>query len=320
MKRLIVALALAGAAVGPSLAQPGGNKAITFVVPFAAGGPTDASARLVATALSRKINTPIVVENVVGAGSAIGTTRVANAQPDGRTLLWGSGSGLAVIPAFNTQLKYDPVKSFDPISLVVSAPFVLAVKPSLGVNSVEELVAKARANPGKLNFGSTGVGSSSHMIAEYFKSVAGVFALHIPYNGGSPMVMGLKQGDIDFLFDTPTTLAPLIKANQVIPLAVTSLSPWPDLPQVKTLDQLGYKKFEATTWFGLLAPKGTPADVLKFLNEKVNEVIREDGLNTALRNAGFFVNGTTPAGFLEKIRADRATWESVVKRANIQIQ
>lgn len=303
-----------------AMAQIGSGKTITFVVPFAAGGPTDSSARLVAAALSKSINTPIIVENVAGAGSVIGTTKVANAQPDGRTLLWGSGSALSVIPSFNTQLKYDPVTSFEPISLVVTAPFVLAVKPSLGVSSVQELIAKAQANPGRLNFGTTGIGSSSHMITEYFKSQAKIFAVHVPYSGGSPMVMALRQGDVDFLFDTPTVLAPLLASNQAIPLAVTSATRWPDLPLVPTMEELGFKKFDATTWFGLLAPKGTSPDIVKHLNEKVREVLADAALAKSLRSAGFAVSGTEPAAFLERIKTDREKWSAVVKRANIQIQ
>lgn len=320
-RRLLTAATLAGAAFTMPLAWAQGfpSKTVKIVVPFAPGGPTDTSARIVATALGKETGGTFVVENIPGAGARIGTTQVADAAPDGYTLLWGSASALTVAPALYHDLKYDSNTSFAPISVVAAAPFVLVTRASLGVNDLATLIARAKANPGKLNYGSTGVGASAHMITELFLSTAGIKATHIPYSGGAPMAAALRRGEIDFLFDTPTTVAALVQDKAGTPLAVTSLVRWPELPDVKTLDESGLKGFDVTAWFGLLAPKGTPQDVIDILNKKIAAVLKQDGVRKALRAAGFSEVGSTPAEFADRLRAESRKWTEVAKAANIKV-
>ena len=293
---------------------------VSILVPFAPGGPSDASARIVARALADELGSPFVVENVPGAGAVIGTNKIANAKADGYSLLWGTGSALAMAPHLNPAVKYDPIKSFAPVSQVTAAPFVLVVRPSLGVKSLDELIKLAQAKPGQLNYGSTGVGGSAHMISELFDATVNIRAVHVAYKGGAPMMAALAGGEIDFAFDTPTTVAPLVKADRVVPLAVTSLQRWPGLPEVKTLDELGLSGFDATAWFGLLAPQGTPADRVLLLSNKIAEAIKKPEIARALQAAGFFVQPSSPEAFEKKIASENKKWGDIVKSANISIK
>lgn len=319
---VIGAYALAATVLSSTVAEAADypSETVSITVPFAPGGPTDVSARIVAKALTEELGSPFIVENVPGAGSVIGTNKIARAKPDGYSLLWATGSALAMAPHLNPAVKYDPVKSFEPVSLVSAAPFVLVVRPSLGVKSLDELVKFAQANPGKLNYGSTGVGGSAHMITEYFKATVKISAVHVAFKGGAPMMAALAGGEIDFAFDTPTTVAPLVAANRVLPLAVTSLERWPGLPDVKTLDELGVTGFDATAWFGLLAPQGTPADRVLLLNRKIAEALKKPEIRQSLQTAGFFVQPTSPEGFAKKIAAEHRRWGDIVKSANITIK
>lgn len=321
-RHLLAAASLAstGFALPSARAQGFPSKPVKIVVPFAPGGPTDTSARIVARALAKELDSSVVIENMPGAGGRIGTVHVAESVPDGYTLLWGTASALTVAPSLYHDLKYDPNSSFVPISLVVSAPFVLVARPSLDVKDLAGLIELAKAHPGKLNYGSTGIGGSAHLITELFLRAAGIKASHIPYSGGAPMATALRRGEIDFLFDTPTTVAPLLQNNGGIALAVTSLTRWPDLPNVKTLDELGLKGFDATTWFGLLAPKRTPDSVVKIFGDKVAAALKDEGMRKALRSAGFFEVGSTSAEFAARIRTDGSKWAEVVKAANIKVQ
>jgi len=297
-----------------------GNKPITIVVPFAAGGPTDTSARLLADALSREMGNPFVVENVPGAGSVVGTTRVANASPDGYTLLWGTASSLAIAPKLNKNIRYDPVASFAPISQVTAAPFVLVVAPKLEVGTLGDFVKLAKAQPGKLNFGSTGTGGSGHMVAELFNTSADIDTVHVPYNGGAPMMHALLAGDVDYIFDTPTTIVPMVQDKRVVALGVTSKEPWEALPGVEPLDRQGYAGFDATTWFGVLAPRGTPPERVALLNKHIVAVLDKPGLRQALQKAGFFVESSSPEAFAEKIVSEGEKWAQTIDAANISIE
>lgn len=309
-------IALVAAAAG---AQDFPSRPISIVVPFATGGPTDTSARIVSAAMAKDTGATFVVENVPGAGATIGATKVAQAKPDGYTLLWGSGSSLAMTPHLYNNLKYDPIKSFAPVGLVVAQPFVLVVKPSLGVKSVRELVALAKSKPGKLNFSSTGQGASSHLVAELFKKESGVFATHVPYNGGAPATNALLAGDVDFYFDTPTTLVPLVKSGKLIALGVTSKNRWDDLPDVPSLNELGFTNFDATTWFGLVAPAGTPPDRIAYLSKHLTSALGQPQVTSALKAAGFAVEPSAPDEFARKIVAETARWGATIKAANVKL-
>src|SRR5690606_3643663 len=317
--KLFTSLFLSLAALGSAAhADQYPEKPITVIVPFAAGGPTDASARALANALSDKLNTPFVVENLPGAGGSIATARAANAAPDGYTLLWGTGSALSILPNLRT-VPYNATSSFTPISLVVSAPFIMAVNPKLNVKTVNEFVALARSRPNELNYSSSGTGGTAHMIGELFNMRAEVDAVHVPYNGGAPMMQAVVAGDVDYSFDTPHSIVQLTKAERIVPLAVTGLQRWPALPEVPTLHELGYTNFDATTWFGLLAPARTPEDRVKKIGDAVQQVLAEGDTRATLERIGFFVEGTSSEDFARKIREDNEQWAKLIEHAKISI-
>lgn len=316
------ALALGLSALTPcsGFAKAFPEKPITIVVPFAVGGPTDTSARVVAAAMTKGMGEKIIVENIPGAGSVVGTTHVANAKPDGYTLLWGTSSALAIAPHVYSNIRYDPHTSFAPVSLVVTSPFILAVRPSLNVKTVAQFVALAKAHPGKLNFASTGTGGSTHLTAELFQSVAGISSVHVPYNGGAPAMNALLSKNVDYLFDTPTTIVPMAKSGKILALAVTSAKRWPALPDVPTFQELGYKNFESTTWFGLLAPAGTPADRVTVLNKAVAAALQQPEVAKSLEHSGFVVHPSSQREFSDRITADGKKWGALIKAANIHLK
>lgn len=316
----VLALGLCTLAPGSGFAKTFPEKPVTIVVPFAVGGPTDTSARVVATALTGELGEKVIVENIPGAGSVVGTTHVANAKPDGYTLLWGTSSGLAIAPHIYSNVRYDPAKSFAPVSMVVTSPFILAVRPSLDVKTVAQFVALAKAHPGKLNFASTGTGGSTHLTAELFQSVAGISSVHVPYNGGAPAMNALLSKNVDYLFDTPTTIVPMAKSGRILALAVTSTQRWPALPDVPTFQELGYKNFESTTWFGLLAPAGTPADRTAVLNKAVATALRQPQVVKALEHSGFVVHPSSEQEFAARIAADGKKWEALIEAAHIHVK
>lgn len=307
-------------APGKAMVQTYPSKPVKIIVPFAPGGPTDTSARIMAQALGAAMSASFNVENVPGAGGVIGTTRVAGAEPDGYTFLWGTPSSLTIAPAVRTDLRYDPNTSFAPVSLVVSAPFVLVVRPALGVSDVAGLVAYAKANPGKLNYGSTGLAGSAHMITELFLRTMGIEATHIPFQGGAPMVMALRQGSIDLLFDTPTTVVPLIQGNAGTPLAVTSAARARELPNVVTLQEAGLRDFDVVTWFGMLAPQGSPPRIVNLLSERIAGALRNESLRSRLMGAGLTPVGSSPAEFSARIRSEGQRWAEVARAAGIKVQ
>lgn len=322
INRLVISACLTACSIATAgmsaAAQAYPAKPVSIIVPFAVGGPTDTSARVVASALAKELNATFVVENVPGAGATIGTTRVAQSAPDGYTLLWGTSSSLAIAPHIYTSLKYDPIKSFAPISTVATGPFILAVKPALGVDSVDGLVAKAKAAPGSLNFASTGRGGSSHLTAELFDAATGITAMHVPYNGGAPAMNALVGGDVDYFFDTPTTIVPMAKAGRIKALAATGDTRWPGLPQVKTMQELGFKDFESSTWFGLLAPAGTPDAVLEKLNNATVKVLKNEDVTRALENAGFAVSSSTRQQFSKRIEGDGKKWSGLIRTLDLE--
>jgi len=318
--RLMSVAALAALShLSPALAQNYPERPITIIVPFAVGGPTDMSARLVATQMSKEPGFTVIVENAPGAGAVVGATKGARAAPDGYTLLWGSGSSLAMSPHLYPDIKYNPLTSFAPIGLVASQPFVMVAKPALGVKTIKDFVAKAQAAPGTLNYASTGRGASAHLAAELFQITAKVDATHIPYSGGAPAMNALLAGDVDFLFDTTTTTVPMIQSNKVVALGVADSKRWRQLPDVPTFQEAGYKDFEATTWFGLLAPAGTPEARVRLLNDRLNKALKAPEVVNALEKSGFVVESTTPEAFAQRIATDVARWGAIIKKANVKL-
>ncbi|MFD0668726.1 Bug family tripartite tricarboxylate transporter substrate binding protein [Ramlibacter sp. MAHUQ-53] len=323
--RRLVTAALALAAAAPALAQapayPAPGKPIRMVVPFTPGGSTDILARTIGQQLTQAWGVPVVIENVPGAGGSIGAERVAKAPADGHTLLMGHIGTLAVTPSIYPQLPYDPVKSFAPVAWVARVPNVLAVHPSVPAKDVRELVAYAKANPGRLNFGSGGNGSAAHIATEYFKLVSQTFMVHVPYRGTAPAVNDAVSGQIQLVFTGAPAVIPMVKAGRLRALAVSSpkrLDSLPDLPTVAETGLPGLAGFEADQWYGIVAPAGTPAAVVARLNAQVNQALSSPEVAARLRNEGAYATPTTPEAFGQLIASEIQRWKPVVQRAGIK--
>jgi tripartite-type tricarboxylate transporter receptor subunit TctC len=318
---LVAALALAvGAiAVAPSHAADYPNRPVTIVVPYAPGGATDASARLVAQALQKQTGGSFIIENVGGAGTTIGSAKVARAAADGYTLLWGGLSSNVMAPNLYAKLPFDAATAFEPVSMIATQPYLLAVNAKSPLHTIQQLIAKAKAEPGKLNFGSPGQGSSPHLTTELILKETGITGQHVPYKGAAPALAALLANDIDFLVDTPTAPVPMIKAGQLKALVVTSAKRIPDLPNVPTMQEIGVRGFEAYTWFALFAPHGTPADVVTALNKSVNAVLKDPEVRARMAQSYFNVTPSTPEQLAQTVKSETAKWVGIIKEKNIRI-
>ena len=280
-----------------SYAQNYPNKIIKLIVPYAAGGSTDITARLIAKSLSTKLGQPVVVDNRAGAGGTIGQEVVAKSAPDGYTILFSAAGPLVVSPHTYPKLGYDPVKGFDPVILIATQPLLLVVNPDTKIYSVADLIKEAKEKQGKLNYGSFGNGSAAHLAAESFKMATKIEMTHVPYKGSSPALTGLVGGDIDLMFDVFSTAAPFVKADKLRALAITSKDRSPQFPDVPTMAQVGLSNFEAGTWFGVLLPAGTPRPIVDQLNKILNAVLTEKELRETLLSQGAIIRGGTPEQF-----------------------
>jgi tripartite-type tricarboxylate transporter receptor subunit TctC len=309
----LVPLALTGLA----FAQSYPAKPIKMIVPYAVGGSTDNTARLVARSLSARLGQPIVVENRAGAGGRIGHDMVAKSPADGYTLLFSAAGPLTVTPHTYDKLGYDPIKSFEPIILVATQPLLLVVNANVKVSSVAELIKMAGAKQGKLNYGSFGNGSAAHLAGEYFKTLTKVDMTHVPYKGSGPALVDLAGGQIDLMFDVFSTAAPLAKSGKLRALAITSNERSPQFPDVPTMEQAGVSGFEAGTWFGVLAPAGIDKKILAQLSKALNEVLTEKELRETLASQGAVVRGGTPEQFSKFFLAEYQKWGTIVKAAGV---
>ena len=314
-----VALALGAIAVVPSHAADYPNRPVTIVVPYAPGGATDASARLVAQALQKQIGGSFIIENVGGAGTTIGSAKVARAAADGYTLLWGGLSSNVMAPNLYAKLPFDAATAFEPVSMIATQPYLLAVNAQAPLHTIQQLIAKAKSEPGKLNFGSPGQGSSPHLTTELILKETGITGQHVPYKGAAPALTALLGNDIDILVDTPTAPVPMIKAGQLRALVVTSAKRIPDLPNVPTMQEIGVRGFEADTWFALFAPRGTPADVVTSLNKSVNAVLKDPEVRARMAQSFFNVTPSTPEQLAQTVKSETAKWIGIIKEKNIRI-
>lgn len=317
--RLVMALPLACglAFTDDAQAQAYPNKAIKFIIPYAVGGSTDQTGRLVAQSLSARLGQPVVVENRAGAGGTVGHDLVAKSAADGYTLLFSAAGPLTVTPHTYPKLTYEPVKGFEPITLIATQPLLLVVNPALKVNNVAELIRDAQSQPGKLSYGSFGNGSAAHLAGEYFKTLAKVDMVHVPYKGSGPALVDLVGGQIDLMFDVFSTAAPLAKSGKLRPIAITSGERSPQFPDVPTMQQAGVTGFDAGTWFGVLAPAGIPKPLVEQLSKALNAVLEEKGLRDTLAAQGAVVRGGTPAQFSTFFRAEYDKWGKIVKAAGV---
>ena len=309
---------IASGVLPAAIAQSYPAKPIRFVVPFPPGGATDIYARALAQKLSEALGQSVVIDNKPGAGGAIGSEIVAQAVPDGHTILLATVSTHSIGPALNPKTPYDPVKDFSPVIHLADATNVLLVSPSLPVNNVRELIAYARANPGKLNYGSSGVGTISHLTGEQFKMDTGTFIVLIPYKGTGLVIPDLIAGQISLIFDNIASALPHIKSGKVKTLAVSKLKRSVLLPEIPTMDEAGIKGFESGTYFGVFAPPGTPAAVVQRLNAEINKILTMADFRERLASLGGEPAGGTPEDLTRLIVKERTKYAAIIKRAGVK--
>ncbi len=288
------------------------SKTVRIVVPFPPGGSTDLLARRLADKLAAVWGKPVIVDNRAGAGGTLGADYVAKAAPDGYTLLLGVTGSNAIAQALYPKLPYDVVKDFAPVSIVVSAPLVVAVNPAVKADSIGEFIALAKVRPGHISYGSAGNGTSMHLTGEMFKLTTKTSMVHIPYRGSAGMLADLMGGQIEATFGDLLVLIPQIEAGKVRPLAVTSKRRNPMLPHVPTVAESGYPGFEALSWQGLFAPAGTPAEVTNKLSTEVGKALKSEDIQTYFGSRGFLVEGSTPAAFKSFVEAETKKWATIV--------
>jgi len=319
MRRFVAALAFfMAAAAGAQPAYP--TQPIRLVVPFPAGGAIDIISRTVAAAAGKELGQPFVVENRPGAGGNIGTEVVAKARPDGYTLLAGTSATHGVNPALYPKIAYDATGDFVPVAYWGGVPNVLVVSKASGITSLEQLVAMAKKDPGKLSFGSAGNGTSLHLAGEMFQRAAGVKLLHVPYKGGAPAETDLLGGSITMMFDTVAVSLPNLRAGKLVALAVASKHRYFALPDVPTFAEKGYPSVESSTWTGLFAPKGTPADVVGKLAAASAAALKQPEVDKSLRASGVEPQVMTSIEFAKFVDAELAKWGKLVRDAHITIE
>jgi tripartite-type tricarboxylate transporter receptor subunit TctC len=314
----LLCLALLGVAPQSALgAYP--DKPIRIIVPFAPGGGVDIMARLVSDFMSRDFSKPVIVENKPGAGTIVGTMAAASSVPDGYTLLMAS-TPFSINPSINANLPYDTFKAFTPVALVARSFDIVVVNPKLPFTSIQDVIAYAKANPGKLNFGSPGTGSSPHLAGEFFKSLAQVDITHVPYKGSAPAITDLLGGQIQMIFSTVPSAASYVQGGQLRALAVTSAqrsAAYPDLP---TVAEAGVTGYVVEGWYGLYAPAGTALEVVNLLNASVAKAIRAGIFKTIETSEGLMFAPSTPEDFGRYVLEDATRWQNIVKGANIKVQ
>ena len=302
------------------------TKPIKIVVPFAPGGTTDILARAVAPELSKALGQPVIVENRAGAGGNIGADLVAKSAPDGYTVLMGTVGTHGINKSLYSRLAYDPQKDFAPITLVAGVPNVMVMNTetakTLGINNVPDFIRYAKAHPGRLNMASSGNGTSIHLAGELFKSMTGTYMAHIPYTGSGPAMMAMVSGNVDVMFDNLPSAMPQIKGGKLKAFAVTSAQRSAALPDLPTLAEAGgptLKGFDASSWFGLLAPAGTPPDIVKRMQEEVAKALGTPAIKEKMLAQGAIPGGNTPQQFTNFINAEHEKWAKVVKASGAKV-
>lgn len=323
---LAAAAVLTAAPLWAQAQSPWPNKPVRIVVPFAAGGTTDILARAIAPELQRAFGQPFVIDNKPGAGGNNGAAEVAKAANDGYTLLMGTVGTHAINPSLYPKMPYDHIKDFAPVTLVAGVPNVLVVNPAsaqkYGINSVADLTRVAKANPGRLNVASSGNGTSIHLSAELYKTLTGTFMLHLPYRGSGPALIDLLAGNTDLMFDNLPSALPHIKSGRLKALAVTSSQRSQAVPELPTVAEAGgpaLKAYEASSWFGLLAPAGTSADTVSRLHQETAKALAAPAIRERLQSQGAIPSGMPPAEFVKFIDAETKKWAQVVKASGAKI-
>lgn len=321
MNKAVIFLIASGLALlsAGTAAQNYPQRMVRMIVAYPAGGSIDTVARLTAQRFAPALGQQFLVENRSGAAGTIGTDNVVRATPDGYTLLMGSAAAIASAPSMYAKLPYDPDRDLAPVVLVANQPNVLLLHPSVPARNLKEFIALTKANPGKFNYGSSGIGATQHMTAELFAMMTGTTIVHVPYRGGAPAMTDLMTGQIDFMFTPSPNSISQLKAGRVRGIAVTSLKRSGILPDLPTMDESGLKGFELLGWIGLLAPAGTPQPVIDRLNGEVQKMLAGD-LKPKLADLGLDTAGGTPGQFAEFIKKDIAKYAKIVKAAKIPLQ
>ena len=325
LRPLIAALATLAAVAAPgsqahAQAADWPARPITMIVPYAPGGFADTRVRLLARKLGESLGQPVVVENKAGAGGVVGTNLIAKAQPDGYTIGTGNLAPMAVNPSLMKEMPYNPQKDLAPVILIENSPLVLSVNNELPVKTLADLIALARKQPGKLSFGSSGVGGAHHLSGEMFREQAGIDIVHVPYKGGSLAATDLMGGHISMMFEMGYSALPAIQGKKIHPIAVTSARRLAVLPDVPTMAESGLGGFESYNWQGIVAPAGTPAPIIARLNAEFNRILKEPEVQKAIADTGSQAGGGTPEDFAAFIKSETGKWAHVIKAGNIQLQ
>lgn len=323
LNRIVIAciLFMLGAALPATAAENASSypsKPITIIVPFTSGGTTDLLARLIGQKLSERWKIPVVIENKPGAGGNIGSAQVARGEPDGYTLVMGTIGTHAINASMYANMRYDAAEDFSPITRAAMVPNVLVVNASAPFNSVKEMIAYAKANPGKLTFGSSGHGTTLQMSGELLKMIEKIDMVHIPYKGSAPAIADLLGNQITMIFDNVPSALPHIKSGKLKPLAVTSAQRVPQLPDVPTMMESGVPNYDVVSWFGLLAPAKTPGPIIEKLNKNIVDILKSPDVDQQIKDLGAIPTPESPAQFGSFIRAELDKWNKVVKGAQLK--
>ncbi len=321
MKRLFACLLVLALAPGLAQADAYPSKPIRLVVPYPPGGPLDIMARAIGQKFAETWNQPVVVDNRAGAGGNIGADLVAKSPADGYTLLMGAVATHAINPVLYSKIPYDPIKDFAPVALVAQVPNILVVNPAVPAKSVRELIELARAKPGSLNFASGSTGSTGHLAGELFNTMAGVKMVHIPYKGSAPATTDLLAGQVQLMFDNLASALPNVRAGKLRALAVTTLARSPAVPDLPTVAEAGLPGFDLTTWFGLMVPAGTPAEIVSKLNAETVRALAAKDMRERLEKMGTEPPpNNTPEHFAAFIRNEAAKYAKVVKASGAKVE
>ncbi|MBX3607717.1 MAG: tripartite tricarboxylate transporter substrate binding protein BugE [Piscinibacter sp.] len=321
-RRPLVALAALSLPLlaSPAWSQAFPNKPVRLVVPFAPGGTTDLIARIVAEKMGSTLGQTVVVENKAGAGGAIGAMEVVKSAPDGYTLSVATVSTTAANPAINPKIPYDPISDFAPIMNIAATPNLIAVHPSFGTKDYKSFIAKVKANPGKFSYASSGTGGIGHLQTELFKSLSGAFITHIPYRGAGPALNDTVAGQVPIIFDNLPSALPFVKDGRLVPIVVAAPQRLAVLPDVPTFKEVGLEPVNRMAYYGLLAPKGTPKDVIDTIHAAAKAALADPGVRQRIEGTGSLIVGNTPAEFAEQIKAELAVYKKVVATQKLSLE